>query len=183
MSASLSDVDRSPVPAAGEAALLLSRRLNAVQQVTQMASAGAAKLLGHARQMERTLEQLTREFESLPDAARTNLLDEQMGSMQAMLDWLTTKCAPGGNGDLSRIQTRLSMSRGELADFQAEIMQAATVARRLREARELLSSLLDSVETLESTRANAEALLLEARGLSAELERRTETPTEINGSG
>jgi len=182
MSSSLPDADRSPAPGAGETALL-SKRVQAVQQVTVMASAGAAKLLGHARQMETTLEQLTREFESLPGAARVNLLKEQMGSMQAMLDWLTTRSAPVGNGDFSGLQTRLSTSRAELADIQAEIMQAAVVARRLRGTREMLSGLFDGVETLEATQVKAEALLLESRELSAELERETEAPKYIGGSG
>jgi hypothetical protein len=182
MSSSLPDADKSPAPAAGETALL-SKRVHAVQQLTEMASAGAAKLLGHARQMETNLEQLTREFESLPDAARINLLEEQVGSMQAMLDWFTTRSAPDGNRDFSGIQTRLSMSRAELADIQAEIMQAAAVARRMRGTREMLSGVFDGIETLESTQGKAESLLLEARELSAELERETEAPRDIEGSG
>jgi uncharacterized phage infection (PIP) family protein YhgE len=182
MSSLLPDVDKSPAPAVGETALL-SKRVHAVQQVTEMASAGAAKLLGHARQMQTTLEQLTREFKSLPDAAQVNLLKEQMGSMQAMLDWLTTRSAPDGNGDFSGVQTRLSMSRVELAEIQAEILQAAAVARRMRGTRETLSGLFDGIETLESTQGKAEALLLEAKELSAKLERGTEAPKDIGGSG
>ena len=182
MSSSLPDANKSPGPAAGEAALL-SKRVHAVQQVTEMASAGAAKLLGHARQMETTLEQLSREFESLPDAAQVNLLKEQTGSMQAMLDWLTTRSAPNGNEDFSGIQTRLSMSRVELAEIQAEIMQAGAVARRIRGTREMLSGLVAGIETLESTQGEAEALLLEARKLSTELERETEAPKDTEGFG
>jgi hypothetical protein len=182
MSSLLPDVDKSPAPAAGETALL-SKRVHAVQQVTEMASAGAAKLLGHARQMQTTLEQLTREFKSLPDAAQVNLLKEQMESMQAMLDWLTTRSAPDGNGDFSGVQKRLSVSRVELAEIQAEILQAATVARRMRGTRETLSGLFDGIETLESTQGKAEALLLEAKELSAKLERGTEDPEDIGGSG
>jgi len=182
MSSSLTDADRSPAPAAGETALL-SKRVHSVQQVTEMASAGATKLLGHARQMETTLEQLTNEFESLPGAARLNFLTEQMGSMQALLDWLTTKSAPDGGRNFSGFQTRLSMSRAELADIQAEIMQAAAVTRRLRGTHEMLSGLFDGIETLESTQGKAEALLLEARELSAELERQAEAPSDIEGSG
>ena len=182
MSSSLPDADTSPAPAARVTALL-SKRVHAVQQVTEMAAAGAAKLLGHVQQMDATFEQVTTGLELLPDAARINLLREQMGSIQTMLDWLTTRSEAGGDQDFSGVQTRLSRSRGRLADIQAEIQQAATVARRLSETRVMLSGLLEGVETLESTQGKAEALLLEARELSTELDCRTDTPADNNGCG
>jgi hypothetical protein len=95
-----------------------------------------------------------------------------MESLQAMLDWLTTRSAStGDSADFAEIQQRLSVSRVTLVNIQDEIQQATLVARNLREARERIAELASEIEALEPTRAKAEALLLESRELSAKMER------------
>jgi len=165
-------------------AALLTGRVHVVQRVTEMASGGVSKLLGHTRQLEGALDQLTRQVELLPSPARISLLTERIESLQAMLDWLTTRSASTGNSaDFAGIQQRLSMSRVTLVNIQDEIQQAAVVARNLRKAREGIAELASEIEALEPTRAKAEALLLESRELSAEMERGNETSTDLHGSG
>jgi hypothetical protein len=172
MSSSIPGVVESRALLADETAQL-TRRVSVVQKVTEMASGGAAKLLGHIRQLEGALDQLTKQVESLPGPTRISLLTERMESLQTMLDWLTTRSAPTENSlDLTEIQQRLSMSRVTLVNVQDEIQQAALVARGLREGRERIAGLAGQVEALEPTRAKAEALLLESRGLSTEIQQR-----------
>jgi phage shock protein A len=183
MSSSIPGAAESPALSTDETALL-TRRVHAVQKVTEMASGGAARLLGRIRQLEGALDQLTSQFESLPGSARISLVTERMESLQAMLDWLTTRSAPNGNAaDFVETQTRLSMSRTTLVDVQDEIQQAALVARRLREARDRIADLASEVEALEPTWAKAEALLLESRGVSTSIEHGHEPSTDPNGSG
>lgn len=180
MSSSIPDTAESPALADDKTALL-ARRVHAVQQVTEMASGGAAKLLGHTRQLEGALDRLTRQVESLPSPARISLLTERMESLQAMLDWLTTRSAPNENAaDFAEIQQRLSMSRVTLVNVQDEIQQAAPVARGIREALDKVAGLAGEVEALEPTRAKAEALLLESRDLSAEIKHGIEPSTDPN---
>ena len=172
-----------PQMLAADEIALLSRRVHAVQKVTEMAAGGAAKLLNHTRQLECTLDRITVQIESLPDRSQISSLAERMESLQAMLDWLTTRSAPTGNAaDLVDLQKRLSTSRVRLVNLQADIQQASIIARGLRETRETLAGLVSEIETLASTKATAEPLLLESTSLAAELERRTETSTDLHVS-
>lgn len=182
MSSSIPGVVESLAQSTDETAQL-TRRVHAVQKVTEMASGGAAKLLDHIRQLEGALDQLTGQVDSLPSPARISLVTERMESLQAMVDWLTTRSASNGNStDFAEIQTRLSISRITLVNLQDEIQQATAVACGLREVRERIAGLASEAETLEPTRAKAEALLLESRELSAEMERGTETSRDLHSS-
>jgi hypothetical protein len=175
MSSTIPVMLEPPVLSTDETALL-TRRVHAVQKVTEMASGGAAKLLGHIRLLEDALDRLTGQFESVPSPAQINLVTARMESLQAMLDWLTTRSTSSGDAaDFSEIQTRLSSSRITLVNVHDEIQQATLVARGLREVRERVARLAGEVETLELTRAKAEAILLESRELSTEIVRGTET--------
>jgi hypothetical protein len=156
---------------------LLAERLYALQQVTEMAAGGTARLLGHTRQLEGTVDRLTRQIPSIPDPARVGLLAERMQSIQAMLDWLSAKPVSYGNPvDFAELQTGLSISRVTLVNLQDQIQQAAMLARRVRETSERLSELVGEIEILASTKARAESLLAETRALFASMEREAETP-------
>ena len=150
----------------------LTGRVKAVQRVTEMATTGATRLLAHSRQLQSTIDQLSNKMESIPVPARVGLLVERLESAQAMLDWFTTKSARNGHPmDIADLQTRLSMSRVALVNVQAEVDQATMLARGVREIRETLAGLLSEIETLASTKTQAESLLLESKMLTANLER------------
>jgi hypothetical protein len=183
MGSTVSGTDEPPTLTADEIALL-TKRVQAVQKVTDMAAGGAVRLLGHTRQLESTLDQVIQCVEMLPDLSRISLLEKRIESLQAMLDWVVTRSAPDSNPlDFVEVQTHLSMCRVRLVNVQSEIRQAAALARSLPEARETLTALVSEVETLESTKAKAETLLLESRVLISRLEGATEAETNLNYSG
>jgi chromosome segregation ATPase len=183
MSGSVEDADQPAATASGEIPLLCSR-VQAVQKMTEMAAERATRLLGHTRHLEATLEQLTQRLELLPDLSQVSLLTQRVESLQALLDWVVTRTTPEGNpADCVEVQTRLSMCRVRLVNLESEIRQAAALTRRLPEARDTLAGLLGDVETLESTKAKAEALMLESEALLAKLESATPGGADlINGS-
>jgi hypothetical protein len=182
MSCLIPDTGESPALADSQRTLIAGR-VDVLQQVTEMAAGGAARLLGHTRQLEGLVDRLSKQIESVPDPARVNLLVEQMQSVQAMMDWFTTRSAPDGNpANIAELQTDLSMSRIALVNLQDEIQQGTMLARGVREARDRLAELLGEIETLASTKARAESLLAELRVLSVSMERETETSAASLGS-
>jgi hypothetical protein len=161
----------APAMLAGDESSLLRWRVHAVAKVAEMAGVGVGRLLEHTRQIETTLDQIIRAIESRPQPARVKVLAERIESLQAMLDWMVTRSDPDGiPAEFVDIQTRLSTCRVGLVNVQSEIVQAAALASSLQEMRAALADLVSEAGTLESTKAKAEALLLESSVLLATLE-------------
>jgi hypothetical protein len=186
MSSPIPDPGRSPeIPP--DAAVLLARRIQAIESVSEMASGNAAKLLDRTKQLEGSLNRLTEAIGPLPEPGRVDRLVKGMDSLQAMLDWLATRgpVLPGvGPGaDLSQIQARLSMSRLALMDLESEIQRASALNAGVGEIRDEVASLASDLEALTSARDGAEALLCDARELVRGVELATEASANLDDPG
>ncbi len=169
------------LPAGGDS--MLTTRIRAVQAVTATASRQATKLQEHGEQVEALLARLAGQIESLPQPEDVDRLVKRIESLQAMIDWASTRRTrlptpnppPGGeDGGFLGIQARLSVSRMSAVDLLSQIQKARALELSLAEIREGVAAMSDDLATLAGVREKADLLLQETNDLASA----SESPTE-----